>query len=75
MTTVTFRKVKCDECGKHQEIEEEGYSLPLNWYDLSIVLGKRSHGTGVINAEFCSKECVIDYCNKIKKIPDQVYRV
>ena len=68
MTIVEYRKVKCDECGKEEEIKHGG-TKPSNWFEVSIIEWSGSSGEGRLNKEVCSEECALKLIKKLKEIP------
>ncbi len=68
MTIVEYRKVKCDECGKEEEIKSGGCK-PTNWLEISVVEWHGSSGEGRLNKEVCSEKCALELMKKLKKIP------
>jgi len=68
MTVVNYRKVKCDECGKEEEIKDGG-SKPSHWLEISVVEWFGNSGEGRLNKEVCSEKCALRLLKKLKKIP------
>lgn len=68
MVIVEYRKVKCDECGKEEEIKDGG-TKPSRWLEVSIVEWFGSTGEGRLSKEVCSEKCAFKLIKKLKKIP------
>jgi len=50
MAVIEYRKVKCDECGKEEEIKDGG-TRPSNWFEVSITEWYGSSGDVRLNRE------------------------
>lgn len=73
MATITYRKVKCDNCGKEVELKDEtGFTVPHRWFEITITEGKKGYGQGIFTAEVCSKECTLKKLHSIKKLPQPI---
>ena len=70
MVVIEYRKVKCDECGKEEEIESGG-SRPTNWLEISITEWFGNNGNVRLNREVCSEKCALKLIKKLKEIPKQ----
>lgn len=70
MTIVDYRKVKCDECGKEEEVKGSG-SRPSRWLEISITGWEGNSGMGRLNREVCSEKCALKLLNKLKEIPEK----
>ena len=68
MAVIEYRKVKCDECGKEEEIKYGG-TRPSNWLEISITEWHGSSGDIRLNREICSEECALKLIKKLKEIP------
>ena len=69
MVTITYRKVKCDNCGKEVELNDEiGFSIPHRWFEIDVVEGMKGHGQGILRVEVCSEKCVIKKLHSITKL-------
>ncbi len=68
MAIINYRKVKCDECGKEEEIKDSG-SRPSNWFEVSITEWFGSSGYGRFGKEVCTEKCALKIIHKLKKIP------
>ncbi len=68
MAIVEYRKVKCDECGKEEEVKYSG-SRPSSWLEINIVSWFGSTGDTLLNKEVCSEKCALKLIKKLKKIP------
>ncbi len=68
MVIVNYRKVKCDECGKEEEIKDGG-TRPSNWFEVSITEWFGSTGSVRFCKEVCTEKCALDLIRKLKKIP------
>ncbi len=68
MTIVEYRKVKCDECGKEEEVKDSG-CYPDNWLVISIFQWSGNSGRRRLEKEVCSEKCAIKLLKKLKKIP------
>jgi len=70
MAIVNYRKVKCDECGKEEEVKDGG-EKPSQWLEISIVEWFGNSGEGRLQREVCSEECALKLLKELKKIPDR----
>ena len=70
MVIIEYRKVKCDECGKKEEIKEGG-TKPTNWFEVSIAQWFGNTGNVRLNKEVCSEKCALKLIKKLKGIPKQ----
>lgn len=70
MAVIEYRKVKCDECGKEEEIKYGG-TKPTNWFEISITQWSGNNGDGRLNREVCNEECALKLMKKLKEIPKQ----
>jgi len=68
MAIIDYRKVKCDNCGKEEEIKDGGCK-PSHWLEISIVEWFGNSGEGRLNKEVCSEKCAIELMSNLKKIP------
>lgn len=69
MTIVEYRKVKCDECGKEEEVKGGGSYPSSNWLVIEISEWSGSTGQGRLNREVCSDKCALKLMKDLKKIP------
>lgn len=70
MAIIEYRKVKCDECGKEEEIKDGG-TRPTHWLEISITDWAGSTGHGRLNREVCSEKCALKLIHNLKKLPKQ----
>ncbi len=70
MAIVDYRKVKCDECGKEEEIKDGG-TKPSRWLEVNITEWLGNSGRGRFGKEVCSEKCALKIIHKLKKIPEQ----
>ena len=68
MTIVNYRKVKCDECEKEEEIKDSG-TKPTNWLEVNITEWFGNTGYGRFCKEVCTEKCALKIIHKLKKIP------
>ena len=67
---VEYRKVKCDNCGKEEEVKHSG-TKPTHWLEISITDWKGNSGYGRLNREVCSEKCALELIKNLKEIPKE----
>ncbi len=67
---IEYRKVKCDNCGKEEEIKDGG-TRPSNWFEISITEWSGNSGYGRFCKEVCTEKCALEVIHKLKKIPER----
>ena len=71
---VEYRKVRCDECGKEEIIQDSGL-LPLGCLAINIHEAYGTIAHPVLEKEVCSRKCAIKLMNETKKLPKQSFRM
>ena len=66
MVMKQYKIMICDECKK--EIKETE-SISLQHIKLHITEWRGTSGDVVINKDFCSDKCILNFISKLKKIP------
>ena len=69
MSIVEYRKLKCDNCGKEEEVKGAG-SYPNKWLEISIYEWSGTSGERRYEKEVCGDKCAIELMKKLEKIPE-----
>lgn len=71
MSVIQYRKMKCDECGKTQEVNEKLQSYPSGWLEVNVTEWTGNTGHGLVYKEICSTKCALKILHTIKIIPNR----